>query len=107
MWNIRHIGRRPVIAPDLPPRPERNDRRVMPSARHCCGQSSRKLPALSPGGILSPCHYERNHGGKAFFTILNCLLTITNVAPRLGNADHGCQDEAAYRQMIDALKTLK
>jgi hypothetical protein len=44
-------------------------------------------------GILSPCHYERNHGGKAFFTILNCLLTITNVAPWLGNADHGCQDE--------------
>src|SRR5262249_27505957 len=64
-------------------------------------------PPYRPVGILSPCHYERNHGGKAFFTILNCLLTITNVAPWLGNADHGCQDEAAYRQMIDALKTLK
>src|SRR5262249_59649373 len=64
-------------------------------------------PPYRPVGILSPCHYERNHGGKAFFTILNCLLTITNVAPRLCNADHGCQDEAAYRQMIDALKTLK
>src|SRR5262249_5600853 len=50
LGNIRHTGRRLVFAPVWPPGPERNDGGFMPSARHCCGKSSRKLPALSPSG---------------------------------------------------------